>query len=211
MPQLVKKSLLLLFCLLALPSLASARPPIPPGPVEPGSPVSAIERRALTADVAEYFFKVRVGSGPYDEIGVHRVVKEKAPNVPARAAKAVFLAPGDIWNFRAAFLTGAHPLPVFLAQNGIDVWGIDYRWTFVPASVTDLSLMQSWGIEQDARDLGVAIGVARITRALTGSGAGKIFLLGWSRGGQIGYVYLNGETQLPPGLRQVRGFVPVDI
>src|SRR6185295_3422834 len=186
MPQLVKKSLLLLFCLLALPSLASARPPIPPGPVEPGSPVSAIERRALTADVAEYFFKVRVGSGPYDEIGVHRVVKEKAPNVPARAAKAVFLAPGD-------------------------VWGIDYRWTFVPASVTDLSLMQSWGIEQDARDLGVAIGVARITRALTGSGAGKIFLLGWSRGGQIGYVYLNGETQLPPGLRQVRGFVPVDI
>src|SRR6185295_1280037 len=111
MPQLVKKSLLLLFCLLALPSLASARPPIPPGPVEPGSPVSAIERRALTADVAEYFFKVRVGPGPYDEIGLHRVIKEKAPNVPARAAKAVFLAPGDIWNFRAAFLTGAHPLP----------------------------------------------------------------------------------------------------
>jgi len=211
MPQLTKKTLLLIACALTLPSLALARPAIPPNPLEPSQLVSAIERRALTADVAEYFFKVRVGSGPYDEIGVHRVVKEKAPNVPARAAKAVFLAPGDIWNFRAAFLTGAHPLPVFLAQNGIDVWGIDYRWTFVPASVTDLSLMQSWGIEQDARDLGVAIGVARITRALTGSGAGKIFLLGWSRGGQIGYVYLNGETQLPPGLRQVRGFVPVDI
>ena len=121
------------------------------------------------------------------------------------------MAPGDIWNFRAAFLTGATPIPVFLAQNGIDVWGIDYRWTFVPASVTDLSFMRTWGIDQDARDLGVAIGAARVTRALTGSGAGKIFLLGWSRGGQIGYAYVNGETQIPAALRQVKAFIPVDI
>jgi hypothetical protein len=173
--------------------------------------VSPIERRALTADVAEYFFMVRVGAGPYDKIGVHRVVKETAPNVPVTAARAVVLAHGDIWNFRAAFLTGARPLPVFLAEHGVDVWGIDYRWTFVPASVSDLSFMKSWGIEQDARDLGVAIGVARVARAITGSGFGKVFLLGWSRGGDIGYAYLNGETQLPRGKRQVRGFIPVDI
>lgn len=201
-----KTILLLLACALTLPSLAHAeRPrPIP-------SAVSAIERRVLAPHVAEYFFKLRVGSGPYGEIGIHRVVKETAPNVPVRASRAVFLAPGDIWNFRAAFLTGGHPLPVFLAENGVDVWGIDYRWTFVPASVTDLSFMDDWGIEQDARDLGIAIGAARVTRALTGSGAGKIFLLGWSRGGQIGYVYLSAESQIPAGLRQVRGFIPVDI
>lgn len=46
---------------------------------------------------------------------------------------------------------------------------------------------------------------------MTGSGFDKLFLLGWSRGGQIGYALLNGETQLAPGLRNVAGFIPVDI
>ncbi|HYG65265.1 MAG TPA: hypothetical protein VEL74_21975, partial [Thermoanaerobaculia bacterium] len=36
-------------------------------------------------------------------------------------------------------------------------------------------------------------------------------LLGWSRGGQIGYAYLNNETQIPGGFRNVAGFIPVDI
>lgn len=180
---------------------------------------SNVERRALTADVAEYFFQVRVGTGPYDVIGVHRVVKEIAPYVPARAEEAVFFAHGDIWSFRAAFLTAAQSdalpddqaLPVFLAENGVDVWGIDFRWTTVPVTETDFGFMAGWGIEQDARDLGVAIGFARVTRALTGSGFGKVTLLGWSRGGQIGYAYLNGETRLPQGLRQVEAFIPVDV
>jgi pimeloyl-ACP methyl ester carboxylesterase len=193
-------SILLLAAAFALPALAAA-----------SSAVSPIERHVLAPGIAEYSFTVRVGSGLYDQIGVHRVVRETAPNVPVHASRAVFMAPGDIWNFHAAFLTGATPIPVFLAQNGIDVWGIDYRWTFVPASVTDLSFMKTWGIEQDAHDLGVAIAAARVTRALTGSGLGKIILLGWSRGGQIGYAYLNGETQIPSALRQVKAFIPVDI
>jgi hypothetical protein len=200
MVKLRRMSILLLLAVLALPALAAA-----------SSPVSPIERRVLAPGIAEYFFTLRVGSGPYDQIGVHRIVKETAPNVPVHASRAVFMAPGDIWNFRVAFLTGTTPIPVFLAQNGIDVWGIDYRWTFVPASVTDLSFMKTWGIDQDARDLGVAIAAARVTRGLTGSGIGKIFLLGWSRGGQIGYDYVNGETQIPAALRQVKAFIPVDI
>jgi hypothetical protein len=171
----------------------------------------SFERRALTADVAEYFVAIRVGDGPYDEIGLHRVVKETAPGVPAHVDRALFLAPGDIWNFRAAFLTGAHPLPLFLAEQGVDVWGIDYRWTRVPGTTADTSFMQTWGLEQDARDLGFALSVARHLRAMTGSGFAKLALLGWSRGGQIAYAYLNAETQLPPGLRNIRAFIPVDI
>jgi hypothetical protein len=202
----------LALAMLASPALAAGMPAVVDAPASVArQPVSPIQRRALTPDVAEYFFTLRVGSGPYDRIGVHRVVKETAPNAPVHAERAVMLAPGDIWNFRAAFLTGAEPLPVFLAERGIDVWGIDYRWTLVPASVTDLSFMKDWGLDQDARDLGAAIGVARIARALTGSGYGKIFLLGWSRGGDIGYAYLDDETRLRPRRRQVRGFIPVDI
>jgi|HubBroStandDraft_3_1064219.scaffolds.fasta_scaffold15009_5 hypothetical protein len=208
---------LLLATAAALPAVAAAQAPAAPPTLRqvPGiafdRQISAIERRPLAADVAEYFFTVRVGPGPHDRIGVHRVVKESAPDTPIQARRAVMLAHGDIWNFRAAFLTGARPLPVFLAEQGIDVWGIDYRWTLVPATETDLSFMKDWGLDQDARDLGVAIGVARIARGITGSGFGKIFLLGWSRGGDIGYAYLNDETQAPPALRQVRGFIPVDI
>jgi hypothetical protein len=197
---------------LALPSLALAEAPASQGDAASAAAqaFSNVERRALTADVAEYSFKVRVGSGPYDEIGLHRIVKEVAPNVPVRASKAVFLTHGDIWGFRAAFLTGAKSLPVYLAENGVDVWGIDLRWTLVPAGV-DTTFMQDWGLEQDVRDLGVGIGVARFTRAITGSGFDKMTLLGWSRGGQIGYAYLNSETQLPAGLRQVKGYIPTDI
>jgi pimeloyl-ACP methyl ester carboxylesterase len=206
---------------LTLPALAAAQAPQAAllGGGSDDLAFSAVERRQLTEDVAEYFFKVRVGAGAFEEIGIHRVVRETAPNVPARTSKAVFLAHGDVWNFRGAFLTASasaalpdsQSLPVFLAENGVDVWGIDFRWTFVPQGTTDFSFMEDWGIETDARDLGIALGVARVTRALTGSGFGKIHLLGWSRGGQTGYAYLNTESQLPQGLRQVKGFIPADI
>jgi hypothetical protein len=198
---------LLFLAALALPSLIFAQTPAAVAAAE----YPKHDRRVLSGDVAEYTFTVRVGDGPFDEIGLHRVVKESAPNHPVKARTAVFLAPGDIWNFRAAFLTGNHPLPLFLAEQGIDVWGIDYRWTRVPGDTADTSFMQSWGLEQDASDLGFALAVARHARAMTGSGHDKLFLLGWSRGGQIGYALLNEETQRPPGLRNVAGFIPVDI
>ena len=170
------------------------------------------ERRVLSGNIVEYSFRVPVGPGPHDVIGVHRVVRETAPWVPAHSPKGILLAHGDVWNFRAAFLTDpAQSLPVFLARNGVDVWGIDFRWTLVPASTTDFSFMKNWGIQTDVHDLGVALGVARGVRFATGSGLGKMLLLGWSRGGQIGYAYLDGESQIPGALRQVRGFIPVDI
>jgi hypothetical protein len=197
----MRKLALFLFAL-ALPALAAAQE----------IDVTQAERRVLTGNIAEYSFKVPVGPGPYDVIGIHRVVREEAPGVPARAKTALMMAHGDIWGFRAAFLADpARNLPVYLAQNGVDVWGIDFRWTLVPGTTTDFSFMQDWGLEQDARDLGVALGVARSVRLATGNGFGKMLLLGWSRGGQIGYAYLNGESQVPPGLRQVRGFIPADI
>lgn len=180
---------------------------------------SAVTRRQLTPTVAEYSFTVRVGRGTYDVLGLHRVVRETAPSRPARAEDAVFFVHGDAWGFDAAFLASAaspsipdsRALPVFLAERGVDVWGIDLRWTRVPAGTTDFSFMRDWGMEQNAGDVGIGIAVARGVRALTGSGLAKVYLLGWSRGGQIGYAYLNAETELPPILRQVKGFLPVDI
>lgn len=173
---------------------------------------SQVERRVLSGNVVEYSFRVPVGNGPHEVIGVHRIVRETAPWVPARASKAILLAHGDVWGFRAAFLAApAQSLPVFLARNGVDVWGIDFRWTLVPASTTDFTFMKSWSLDEDSRDLGIALGVARAARLAGGNGLGKMLLLGWSRGGQIGYSYLGAESQIPSALRQVKGFIPVDI
>jgi hypothetical protein len=183
--------------------------------------VRGLSRRPLAGGVAEYSATVRVGAGAHDVIGIHRVVREIAPFVPRPSARAVLMAHGDAWGFDAAFLSNfepssppeaaAHALPVFLAAAGIDVWGIDFRWTQVPAATTDFSFMQSWGLTTDAGDLGAALAIARLTRLATGSGGGRLHLLAWSRGGQTGYVYLNAEAALPPALRQVAGFIPVDI
>ncbi len=172
---------------------------------------SPIARRVLSGDVVEYSFDIRTGAGPYDVIGIHRVARESAPFQPVKTDQAVLAAHGDIWGFDAAFVSNpARNLPVFLAQNGVDVWGIDFRWTRVPAT-EDASLFQGWGVETDARDLYVALSVARAVRLYTGNGFDAIHLLGWSRGGIIGYAYLNGETQFPGGFQNVAGFIPVDI
>jgi hypothetical protein len=178
-----------------------------------------VVRRALSADVAEYSFTVRVGPGEHDRIGLHRVVRERAPFVPAHAADGVFFVHGDAWGFDAAFVASAaspsipdsRALPVFLAEHGVDVWGIDLRWALVPAGTTDFAFLQNWGLATQAGDVGLGLAVARALRGVTGSGFGPLDLLGWSRGGQVGYAYVNAEAALPAPLRQVKGFVPVDI
>jgi hypothetical protein len=175
-------------------------------------PVTNLQRRVLAGNIVEYTFDVRLGPGPYDVLGFHRVVRESAPSQPIHTQDSVFLLHGDIWDFRAAFLADpGRNLPVFLARNGVDVWGIDQRWVRVPASETDFAFMKDWGFQHDIRDLYVSLGMARGTRALTGNGWSRMHLLGWSRGGMIGYAYLNTESQLPLGLRNVDGFIPVDI
>ncbi|MGH8067872.1 MAG: hypothetical protein ACRERE_22130 [Candidatus Entotheonellia bacterium] len=181
------------------------------------TPVGGISRRPITSNIVEYSWQVRVGAGARDIIGMHRVVKELAPFVPHPTAKAVLMAHGDIWGFDAAFLASLasasipdnQALPVFLAQNNVDVWGIDFRWTLVPQETTDFGFMEGWDIGTDLQDLDCALSIARLTRDVTGSGSGEIHLLGWSRGGMTGYAYLSAETQNPN--RHVRGFIPVDI
>jgi len=175
--------------------------------------VTNFERHALTTDVFEYSVEVRVGPAPHDVIGLHRVVRERAPYRPVHTSKAVMMAHGDLWGFDAAFVpgNGVRSFPILLAENDVDVWGIDFRWTRVPGNTSDFSFMQGWGMETDMNDLGTALGVARGVRLLTMGDHGKLTLLGWSRGGQTGVAYLDAETQIPAARRHVSGFIPVDI
>ena len=180
--------------------------------------LESFERRQVTADVAHYSAILRVGPGQHDRIGLHRVTREVAPDRPARTREAVLLAHGINVGFSGTFLANVGVegvpqnlnLPVFLAERGVDVWGIDFRWALVPGDVEDVSFMADWGLERDAEDLRIALAAARWGRWLTESGRAKIDLVGYSRGGRISYTYLNDESQLPARRRHVARFVQLD-
>jgi thioesterase domain-containing protein len=186
------------------------------GPGFPGAcAVSGFTRTVVDPDhdIVEYRVDVQIGPGEHDAIGLHRVVQEIAPFRPERSSTALMLVHGDAWPFHGAFLDrpGGDSFAVFLARSGVDVWGIDLRWTRVPTETADLSSMRSWGMERDAEDLGVALSIARLDRARTGGDDRPLKLLGWSRGGQLVYAYAAHEATLPGAQRHVDGIVPVDV
>jgi hypothetical protein len=175
------------------------------------------ERQVIVDDIVHYSFLVSVGPGPYDVIGLHRVVREKKPGTPIKTKENVFLQHGDavgfvkfIFGFAAPSVPDEHAVAVFLAQNDVDVWGIDQSWALIPSGVSDFSFMADWGLNRVIPDLQTGLGVARACRARTGSGYGKMILLGYSSGAIFGYSYMDMETQLPPGLRHVGAYIPVD-
>ena len=155
--------------------------------------VEGVERRHVVGDVFEYSFKLKVGEGAHDLIGLHRVVRERASGVPFKDSRALFMVHGDLWGFDAAFmsstLSGAvareRSIGVYLAQQGVDVWGIDLRWTQVPADASDFNFMKDWNLSTHVSDVAAGISVARAVREAKGAGGGRVALLGWSRGGGV--------------------------
>ena len=176
-------------------------------------------RELIAGDVAHYSFKVQVGPSEYDVIGMHRVVQERRSGWPIHTHKTIFLQHGDAKNFVGMFLPAMYSpstpetfgLAFYLAQSGVDVWGIDQSWTLVPSDNVDMSYAEDWGMDRQIEDLGTALALARQTRLMTGSGYAKMHLLGYSSGAMTGFSYVNHETQVPRGLRHVRGYVPVDM
>lgn len=176
-----------------------------------------VTRTVVAEDVAHYRFDLPVGPGEHDRIRIHRVVREQAPWFPAPSPDGAFLVHGDAWGFEPTFLDAAAPgvpaepsLALFLAEGGVDVWGLDFRWALVPPETTGFSFMAGWGLGTSAEDLDLALATTRAVRFLTGSGLGKVHLLGYSRGGQVGWIHLGTETRRPRPARHVGGFIAVD-
>ncbi len=172
-----------------------------------GCLVGEVERVQRSGDVHEYRFKMKVGPGEHDVIGLHRVVRESAPWTPVRAAKSVFLVHGDAWGFDGVYT----PFATFLASGGVDVWGIDLRWVNVPAGTTDFRFMKGWNLGMHVHDVRTGLAVARTVRWAGGGEGGRMNLLGWSRAALVAYATANLETRLPPALRHVGGLIPVDM
>ena len=169
-------------------------------------------------DIVHYCFDVVVGTGLFDVIQVHRVVREGRPNRPIQTADAVFLVPGAPQNFEQIFMPATiasvpkwdQSFAVFLAKNDVDVWGVTYGWALVPPDTTDFSFMKGWGVEKDSQHSDIALSIARLRRGSNGPDFGPLHLLGFSYGAYIAYSVAGAETQRPHFLRNVRGIIPVD-
>lgn len=175
------------------------------------------EREEFADGIAHYTFDLRVGPGEFNVVRLHRVVAERRPFRPVRTDGAVFLTHGANLNFESIYLrTGATSpgtntsVALYLAGNGIDVWGMDFGWTLVPADATEFGFMQDWGVERDAEHTLKAMAVARLLRGITGQGFGRINLLGYSYGVAVIYAAAGLETQQPHYWRDIRGLIPVD-
>ena len=205
---------LILGAALTLPVQANAG-----GPAQAQFKVMHSDRTQLDHDIAHYRYDLAMGPGKYDVVRIHRIVREKRPNKPVSTRDAVMLLPGSPNSFEGIFMapmvTGVseldHSIVIFLAKNDIDVWGMDYGWALVPPDETDFEFMGQWGLAKDVAHAEAALSFARSIRVDTGQGNGKLHVLGLSYGGQVAYPLVGEEALQPPGLRNVKGMIVLDI
>jgi pimeloyl-ACP methyl ester carboxylesterase len=176
------------------------------------------DRTELGDGLAHYRYDAVVGSGKYDMVRIHRIVREARPNKPVRTRDAVMILhgnPGSFAGFVAPMVTGSseldHSIAIFLARQDIDVWGMDFGWALVPLEETDFDFMGEWGLAKDVAHAEAALTFARSVRVDTGQGNGKLHVLGFSYGGQVGYTLLGNETVQPRGLRNAKGMIVIDV
>jgi pimeloyl-ACP methyl ester carboxylesterase len=213
-PLSIGMACLVLCAALTLPLQANAG-----GPASAQFKIMHSDRTQLGDDIAHYRYDVAMGPGKYDVVRIHRIVREKRPNKPVSTRNAVMLLPGNPNSFEGIFMapmvTGVsemdHSIVIFLAKNDIDVWGMDYGWALVPMDETDFTFMGQWGLAKDVAHAEAALSFVRSIRVGTGQGNGKLHVLGFSYGGQVAYPLVGAETLQPPGLRNVKGMIALDI
>ena len=185
------------------------------------SSISDFSRTELGAGIAHYKFKVRMGEGEFDIVRIHRVVRESRPYRPIRTKGDVFMVHGAFTGFDGTFfsvglessddINAETSSPFYLADQNIDVWGIDMGWTMVPNDASDFSFMEGWGYEKDADHTLKAIRIARIVRGMTRQGFSALNLLGHSSGNTVAYAAANIETQEKNmRKRHVKGIISSD-
>lgn len=214
MPLSIGMACLVLCAALALPVQANAG-----GPAPAQFKIMHSDRTQLGVDIAHYRYDVAMGPGKYDVVRIHRIVREGRPNKPVSTRDAVMLLPGNPNSFEGIFMapmvTGVseldHSIVILLAKNDIDVWGMDYGWALVPPDETEFEFMGQWGLAKDVAHAEAALSFVRSIRVGTGQGNGKLHVLGLSYGGQVAYPLVGEETVQPPGLRNVKGMIVLDI
>ncbi len=154
--------------------------------------------------IYQWTFLAIVGKSPFDKIALHRLCNGPIP--PAHPEAVVLYLPGTNMNGGVALDDPRYSFQVYLAQQGIDVWSMDYRTHFIPPQTpqTDLSELAGWTNDLFESDINAAA-------AFIGekSGRGRIFVAGFSRG--VEFAYLFAAKHYPErvaGIIALDGFIP---
>jgi hypothetical protein len=205
---------------LALLGAACAEDPVDESAAPTGVAAQAAslawQRTRVADDLYHYEVTLPIGTGPNAALRLHRVVRERAPGRPRPSAHAAVLLHGDFANFVTNFLptagtpaSSAPGLARYLASRDVDVWGVDRRWT-LPGTDDDTSDFGAMGVTQELDDLRGALALVRATRALDGSGGGRVPLVGFSHGAQLAYLYAAVEASRPAAQRHVDAIAALD-
>jgi hypothetical protein len=163
--------------------------------------------------------EIKVGPSDYDRIIVHRIVARDRTRFRCNARYGVMLLPSDILDFEQYFLPpacaeSASDTPCFarfLALQGIDVWGLDFRMASVPADTEEFDFMANWGFNAHLADTRLALRVARNARAGTVMHpSARLDLLGAGRGVFLAFALAGEETQLAESDRSINALIPAE-
>jgi pimeloyl-ACP methyl ester carboxylesterase len=138
-------------------------------------------------DLREYVWQKNASlppNGPYDKIGLHRLVKRGATPIgvlfmlagqAGSGERLISNPPEDNYTKYENFTQA-----IYWANRGFDVYAIDQRNHFVSKNMPadQLSFMANWGLDQWLSDIREAVDKAKEV-----SGAEKIFMAGMSIGG----------------------------
>ena len=153
--------------------------------------------------IYEWTFAATVGKSPFDKIALHRVAK--GPTPPAHPEAVVLYLPGTNMNGEVALEDPRYSFQVYLAEQGVDVWSMDYRTHFIPPQTpqSDLSELAGWTEALFQTDIDNA---ATFVREKTGSR--KLFVAGFSRGVEFAYLYAAIHSRHVAGIIALDGFIP---
>lgn len=186
---------------------------------ELGAVVLESQRELVVEDIAHYTFLLELNGDPLARVRVHRVVQEDAPWQPRPTPSAVMLLHGDFATFTTNFaisqlsasLAPGQDLAGHLASQGVEVWGLDRRWTLAPAQGADLTSFADMGYASALGDTATALNFAATCRTRNGTGEGRLILGGFSSGGQLAMLQAATEAQLPEEERRVGAVFSMDM
>lgn len=155
-----------------------------------------------TNNITESFKTIQVGPGQFDKIGIHRLTND----ICGCSNSTVVMVPGSNSDFNTSFSNMAR----FLASKDIDVWGIDFRYSFVPNDINsnpyclaaDCSFFKDQNTSLHMSDLDIVVKMADMVAK-----DGKVFLLGFSQGAYFAYRY----TSVQSNQSGLKGIIPLDI
>ena len=151
--------------------------------------------------VFECRYESNRGPSPFDRIALHRTTTAKLTRQPH---SVVLYLPGTNMNGEVPFDDPNHFLTLYLANNGIDTWALDYRTHFVPPDTSGdvLARLKDWTNELFESDIHEAVRFI-----LTETHREKIFIAGFSRGVSFAYLYAAAHPSHVQGLIVLDGFM----